>query len=563
LLGAIACGGAREIPGVESVNHSIRFVDEAEQFGIDVESTNGGARKNHIVEAIGSGIAIADYDLDGDDDVYVATAQTSSDWTTGKRPNANSLYRNNDDGTFTEVAADSGVALRAWSNGVYFVDYDNDGDRDLFVTCWGSNVLYRNEGDGTFADVTSQAGVAGDPEWWSSGAAFGDLDLDGDLDLYVTNYLKYDLSDPAYSDKVVWKQIVVLRGPHGYTAQPDVLYRNNGDGTFTDVSEPAGLLKRNRDSYGLAVAMSDLDEDGDPDIYVANDSHANFLWRNDGEFNFTDVAVMSGVATNEDAKEQAGMGVDIADYDGDLDFDVVVTNFSNDWNTLYNNLGHFQFQDETFRAGFRDSYMNLVWGTKFFDYDNDGWLDVFMANGHIYPEVDDHEHLNTTYRQQNSLYRNQRDGTFENVSDTTGPGMQIVDVTRGLALTDIDHNGSLDLLLTNLDGRPNVLLNNGNANGWIRFRLQGTTSNRDAVGARLTITAGDRTRVAEVSPFGSFLSQGSYDVHFGLDELDGIDQLTITWPGGDSEDIGALEGRRLYSIVQGRGVVPESDLVKR
>ena len=541
-------------PGSET-GSDVRFVDVAAAAGVDLVAVQGGAEKDYILESIGTGVAVGDYDGDGDEDLYLLTAQTTEEWRAGRRPHANALYRNNGDGSFTDVAVEAGVALRAWSMGAYFVDYDNDGDKDLFVTTWGPNALYRNEGDGTFADVTAASGLAGGAGDWSASAAFSDLDADGDLDVYVTNYCEYDLIDPPFDGaKVVWKGIVVNRGPAGLVEQEDRLFRNNGDGTFSDISRASGVLDLAGPQYGLGVTMADFDADGDPDIYVANDSRPNHLWRNDGDLRFTDVSTLAGVATNEDAKEQAGMGADVADYDGDGRTDVVVTNFSHDWNTLYRNQGGMYFVDETFSAGFRDSYMKLAWGVKFFDYDNDGWLDLMVANGHLYPQVDANPHLNTSYDQPNSLYRNLGDGTFANRAEHSGPGLREVKSSRGLAVADFDRNGALDVIVTNIDSTPTLLRNEGTPHGWVSLRLVGTRSNRDAVGARAELEAGGRRQIREVNPFGSYLSQGSHTLHFGLGSEQNVDRVTIRWPSGQTDEIENLTPRRFYTVTEGQGI---------
>jgi hypothetical protein len=528
--------------------------------GIDLVTVQGDQDKSFILESTGSGAAAADFDGDGDEDIYVATAQTTEEWRAGRRPRANALYRNNGDGTFTDVAEPAGVALRAWSSGAYFVDYDADGDKDLFVTTWGPNALYRNDGDGTFTDVTEGAGVAGAADGWSTSAAFGDLDGDSDLDLFVANYCDYDLIDPPFGGKkVVWKGIVVYLGPLGLTAQADLLYRNNGDGTFTDVSKESGVTDLPRQFYALGVVMADFDRDGRLDVYVANDSRPNLLWHNDGGLRFSDISAQAGVATNEDAKEQAGMGTDAADFDGDGQLDLVVTNFSHDWNTMYRNRGSMFFLDDTFKAGFRGSYMKLVWGVKFFDYDNDGWLDVMTVNGHVYPQVDDAPHLNTTFHQPNSLYRNNGDATFEERNESAGPGLAIEESSRGLVVLDYDRDGALDVLVTNMDAAPNLLHNEGNENAWIALELKANGANRDAIGAWVELTTGDRTQVRQVNPFGSYQSQSTYRQHFGLGDRERVDHVLIRWTSGASEELTDLDARRFYTVTEGRGVTAAAE----
>ena len=536
--------------------HAVRFVDVAPRLGIDLVTSSGNLKKDHIVESIGSGVAVADYDLDGDLDIYVVTAQHTDVWLAGSGLKANALYRNEGDGTFTEVAESAGVALRAWSTGAYFVDIDNDGDRDLFVTCYGRNRLFRNEGDGTFVDVTESSGLGG--EGFNTSAAFGDLDGDGFLDVYVAAYSDYDLRNPPFAGaRTMWKNINVPMGPVGLPGAADRLYRNQGDGTFRDVTSEAGIDDFSDPYYGLGVVMSDFDDDGDLDIYVANDLKPNYLWRNDGGMRFTDVGSFAGVSTNADATIQAGMGTDAGDFDGDGRIDLVVTNFSHDFNTLYRNEGGMVFADETYRAKLQDSYAHLVWGVKFLDYDNDGWLDMFTANGHVYPEVDDHPHLNSAYAQRNSLYRNRGDGSFENVTERAGPGLGIVRCSRGVAAVDLDLDGDIDLIVTNMEAPPNVLINvGGNAAGWLTLRLVGTAgSPRDAIGARVTLTAGGFKQVREVNPFGSYLSQSDYAVHFGLGDAASVEQLEVRWPSGAVEHYDSIAPRTIVTLEQGRGVV--------
>ncbi len=529
-------------------------MDVAAESGVELVSVFGNIEKNHLLESTGGGAAIADYDGDGDLDLYLTTAQTTEDWLAGRRPKANALYRNDGSGRFEEVAAAAGVAHAAWTAGAYFVDYDSDGDRDLFLTTWGPNVLYRNDGDGTFTDVTAAAGVAGGAGDWSASAAFGDLDGDGDLDLYVTNYCEYDLANPPYGgDKVLWRGFQTYRGPKGFVAQPDRLYENLGNGRFRDVSDSSGIAG-SPPLYGLGVVFADLEEDGDLDIYVANDSRSNYLWRNDGDMRFSEIASFAGVATNEDAKEQAGMGIDAGDYDGDGRLDLVVTNFSHDWDTLYRNEGSLQFLDATFMAGLRDTYLDLAWGTKLFDFDNDGHLDLFVANGHIYPQVDEHPQLGLTYAQQNILLRNNGEGGFVDVSDVTGPGMALIEGSRAFAIEDLDFDGDLDLLIGNLDGPPNLLRNDGgNARSWVSVELVGTESPRDAVGARLTLEFAGRKLVREVNPYGSYQSQSAYAVHFGLGDHEDTAELTVRWPSGRVETISALPARRFLRVTEGQG----------
>jgi len=561
----VACAGpADDLPAdgladASTTRDPFWFEDIAPQVGADRIAACGNPDKDHILETLGSGVAIADYDNDGDQDFYLATSQTSDNWLAGNKPLANSLYRNEGGGTFVEVGAEAGVDLKAWSLGTYFVDYDNDGDKDLFVTAWGPNTLYVNNGDGTFTDVSAESGL-GNNDAWSASAAFGDLDLDGDLDLYVTNYAEYSLVDPPHAGaKITWRGIRVLMGPIGLVAEGDRLYRNNGDGTFTDITHEAGIDSR-APSYGLGVVFSDLDDDNDPDIFVANDSMANFLWRNDGSLRFTDVALGAGVATNQNATEQAGMGVDAGDYDGDGLIDLVVTNFSHDFNTLHRNHGGLRFTDATYAANFKDSYSFLVWGVKFVDYDLDGWLDAFMANGHVYTILMTNQQTDTTYKQRNSIYRNRGDGTFEPRSPAAGPGLEFEESSRGLATGDLDADGKPDFIVTNIDAAPNILINRGEAErGWLALALEGTRSNRDGIGARVELTAGGRTQLRELNPFGSFLSQNAYDVMFGLGSAETAERIVVRWPSGIVDEVAGVRAGQRVKIVEGAGMVENSE----
>jgi len=554
-IGCEAPAEAPPTPEPVKSNPVAHFVDRAPELGIDAIMSCGNETKHHIIEILGSGLAVADYDNDGDLDFYVATGQSIEDWASGDHSRVNSLYRNDGERGFTEVAAEAGVALASWTSGPYFVDYDNDGDKDLFLTRLGPNVLYRNEGNGRFVDVSDESGLGRNDEW-SSSAAFGDLDGDGDLDLYVANYCKFDVHNPPFDGaRVVWRGIEVLPGPQGLVPVLDRLYRNDGDGRFTDVSEVSGIHATGQPRFGLGVVMSDLDADGDLEVYVANDSVKNSLWRNDGQLKFKEIATQAGVATNEDSRDQAGMGTDAADYDGDGNFDLVVTNFSHDFNTYYRNRGRMIFSDSTFEGRFRDSFEKLCWGIKFFDFDHDGWLDVFHANGHVYPEVNDHANLDTTFKQTNSLYRNLGGTTFENVSERAGPGLAIRESTRGVVLADLDRDGDLDLAMTNMEAPPTVLFNEAQVSGnWISFRLIGSVSNRDAIGARLRLEAGGRVQLREVNPFGSFQSQSDYSVHFGLGPADNIDRVTIRWPNGESEVLTDLAAGQFVTVTEGAGI---------
>jgi hypothetical protein len=527
------------------------FADVAAEAGLSRQAPPARAME-HILESTGSGVAVGDFDGDGDDDLYFLQQPALADYLAGRPGRANELYRNNGDGTFTEVGEQAGVALRAWGNAAYFADYDNDGDQDLFVANWGSNHFFWNNGDGTFTDATESAGLAGPSDGWSSAAAFGDLDQDGFLDLFVVNYCSYDPKDPVPpSIHPVWRGLDVFLGPIGLPGQADLLYRNHGDGTFTDISERAGLATRPK-LYGLGVILLDLDRDLDLDPYVANDSVVNQLWRNDGNMSLVEIGAMSGTGTNENAEEQAGMGVDAADYDDDGFIDLFVTNFALEWNTLYVSEGGMRFRDATFEAGLSGSWKYMGWGTKFFDFDHDGQLDLAIANGHIYPQVDEYPQPGWSYRQPNQLLRNVGNGRFDPVADDAWNEERN---SRGLALIDYDMDGDLDVVLTHIDAPPSLLRNDvGNQRNWVSIRLEGTNSNRDGIGARIELEIGDRTLTRIVNPYGSFQSQSTTAVHFGLGDAEYIDKLTVYWPSTRTFEHKDIQANRFYTMREGSGI---------
>jgi len=528
-------------------------VDVTRQAGITIKTTSGSEEKMYIVEAKGGGAAVfLDYNGDGWMDIYIVNGSKLEGFPPGQEPR-NVLYRNNGDGTFTDVTEESGVGDTHWGMGCTAVDYDNDGDTDIYVANFGPNVLYRNNGDGTFTDVTEEAGV-GDPRW-STGTAWGDYDGDGDLDLYVANYVDFDVHHlEKYRGRNVWHGIEVMAGPRGLEGAEDVFYRNNGDGTFTEVTVDAGLVDRLK-GYGFTVLFADYDNDGDLDIYVANDSVPNYLYRNNGDGTFTEVGLEAGVAYSEDGREQAGMGAVFGDYDNDGWLDIFVTNFSDDNNTLYRNEGNGFFTDVTFQAGLGGPSLPFVsWGTEFLDYDNDGWKDIFVATGHVYPQVDLYD-FGTTYKERNQLYHNNGDGTFTEVTDQAGPGMQVEKVSRGAAFGDYDNDGDIDVLVLNMGDTPTLLRNDGgNRNHWIKFRTVGTWSNRDGIGTRIWVTAGGLTQMREVYMGSSFLSGNDIRVHFGLGRNKKAERVKVRWPSGLVEEFRDLEADRLYILKEGEGI---------
>ena len=539
------------------------FTDVTAAAGIDFYHTFGGLEKHHILEAHGSGAAFFDYDSDGDIDLYVVNGATFSTYQDKSGP-GNALYRNRGDGTFENVSRVAGADDAGWGAGVAVGDIDNDGHRDLYVTNYGPNVLYRNGGDGAFGDITPTAGVGGMD--FSASAAFLDYDNDGDLDLYVANYVVFD-AHKAVSERprpcTFFGGIDVYCGPKGMVGAPDVLYRNDGDRTFTDVTEPSGIAAANR-FYGLGVMPLDYDGDGDVDICVANDETPNVLWRNDGDGSFTDVALLAGVAYNGDGDVEAGMGIDAADFDNDGDDDLYLTHFFSETNTLYRNEGGrrrpagaaavtlVRFTDITAMAGLAAPTVRLLgWGTRFFDYDHDGLLDLFVANGHVYPQVDQ-KVTGSPYRQPDQLFHNLGDGTFQEVSEKAGLGKLSARVSRGATFGDIDNDGDIDVFVSNLNDTPTLLRNDGgNRHNWLMVQVVGTRSNRDGLGTRLHLIAAGRSQWRTVSGAGSYLSASDIRAHFGLGETPRVERLEVTWPDGTTRIVVDVPANRLLVIHQG------------
>ena len=526
------------------------FVDIAEKVGITLMNICGGPQKDYIVEANGNGAAFFDYNNDGNVDVLIVNGSTLEHFKKGGDPMV-ALYRNVN-GHFVDVTDSAHLRKNGWGMGACVADYNNDGFPDVYITAYGPNVLFRNNGDGTFTDVTSSAGV-GDAKW-GTGCSFGDYDRDGNVDLYVANYVNFDektVRPRGSNDLCRYMGADVFCGPVGLSGQPDVLYHNNGDGTFTDVTAKAGI--RDPNYYGFGVIFSDLDNDGWPDIYVANDSQPNLLFRNNKNGTFSEVGLSSGTALNEAGRAQSGMGVAIGDYDGNGLPDIFVTNFARDTNTLYKNVGNMFFIDSTVRAGLGEiSLYHLGWGTSLSDLDNDGFPDIFVANGHVYPQVDS-LNVGQKYFQRKELYRNLGNGKFEEIAHTSSD-LLIGKSSRGSAVADFDNDGDLDILVVNMNDRPSFYRNDGgNQNHWIGFRLEGTRSNRSAIGARVEIEAGGRKQISYVLSGGSYLSQDDLRIHFGLGATTRVDRVRIRWPNGNSEERGPVEADRVITIREGTG----------
>ncbi|HLK17711.1 MAG TPA: CRTAC1 family protein [Bryobacteraceae bacterium] len=514
-----------------AVNSAISFVDVAPSAGLTVPNTFGGkARKDYILETTGNGVAIFDYDRDGAEDIFIANGTTLGESAPGRH--LPQLYHNDGHGHFSEVAARAGFSVEGWGQGVCVGDYDNDGWPDLLVTYYGHNRLYRNQGDGTFRDVTAQAKLPFDGTRYGSGCSFLDYDRDGALDLFIANYVTLDLSQtpkPGDGAYCVWKEIPVMCGPRGLPLAHNVLYHNNGDGTFTDVSEKAGILKPGG-RYSLSVAAADFANDGWPDIYVACDMTPSLLFRNKHDGTFEERGVAAGVAYNFDGNLQAGMGVAVADFDGDGLLDIAKTNFSGDLTSLFHNEDGKFFTDVSRTAGL-GSRQYLGWGIAFVDVDDDGWDDLVIANGHVYPEVEN-KPIGDKYLEPTLLFRNQGNGRFTELGTAAGPAFETPRPARGLAVGDLDGDGRPEIVIVNMNRTPSLLHNRSRGGNFLNVAVSGTKSNRSGIGARITITAGGRKRSSVVMSGGSYYSQNSLVTHFGLGSASTVDQLEIRWPSG-------------------------------
>ena len=491
----------------------------------------GGRTKDHILESGGSGVALLDYDGDGLLDVYVVTAFELSDLRE-RIPHRNALFRNLGGWTFKDVSTGSGVDAAAWGNGVCAGDYDGDGRLDLYVTNFGPNFLFRNNGDGTFTDAAARAGVGA--AGWSTGCTFFDADADGDLDLYVVRYVNASWADvPRAERTLIWRGgPKTMVGPKGMQGEADLFFENRGDGTFVESADAHGLTD-GAAAYGFGVVATDYDNDGWVDLFVANDTNPNFLYHNRGDGRFASVGLASGVAVNGEGRAQAGMGADSADYDGDGRLDLIVTAFAHDTNTLYRNRDGRLFDDVTTAAGLAaPTFTRMGWGTLFFDADLDGVVDLFFANGHIYPNVDDYPALGETFRQKNQLFLN-RGARFADVSATAGGGLQVAKASRGLAMGDLDNDGDVDLVISNMDDVPTVLENRQRTgHHWVAVQMEMAAANRFCIGARVTIDAGGKRQVREIRSGGSYLSQSDLRVYYGLGAYSGTVGIEVRMPGG-------------------------------
>ena len=536
----------------------ITFVDVARQSGLSAKTIFGGEHKNRfLLETTGCGVAFYDYDQDDWLDIFLVNGTRLEGFPKGQEPTCH-LFKNNRDGTFTDVTIKAGLARSGWGQACCVGDYDNDGWNDLFITYYGENALYRNNGNGTFTDVTRKAGLGqvGSHTRWGSGCAFLDYDRDGHLDLFVANYIDFDIKTAPLPEAAgcAYKGIQVACGPPGLQGGKNLLYRNNGNGTFTDVSRKAGM-EQTIGTYALSVQVADLDNDGWPDIYVANDSTAATYYQNQKDGTFKDVAVEAGIAYSPDGKPQAGMGVSIGDFNRDGLLDIVKTNFAGDTDSLYLNLGDGTFEDHTYLSGLGLNTRYLGWGVGFFDMDNDGWLDIFISNGHVYPEVDG-SNIDSSYAEHKYLYRNLRNGQFEEVTAKAGSGITDAVAARGCAFGDYDNDGDIDVVVNCVNSLPQLLRCDSTVQrNWIKIRVVGTKSNRAGIGARITVTTPGKDKplrqIEEVRSGGSYYSQNDLRIHFGLDQAAKADLVEISWPTGRIDTLKDLPANALYVVEEG------------
>jgi hypothetical protein len=542
----------------------VQFVNVAKQAGLNAKTIFGSEHRNkYLLETTGCGVAFFDYDQDDWLDIFLVNGWRFEGFAKGQEPVCH-LFKNNRDGTFTDVTLKSGLARSGWGQGCCVGDYNNDGWNDLFVSYYGQNSLYRNNGDGTFTDVTKEAGLLQSRVRWNSGCAFLDYDRDGRLDLFVGNYIDFDVKTAPLPEDAncTYKGIQVACGPPGLEGGKNLLYRNNGDGTFTDVSEKAGMWGT-LGTYALSAGVADLDGDGWPDIYVANDSTSATFYQNQKDGTFKDMAIEAGLAFSPDGKPQAGMGVSIGDYNRDGLLDIVKTNFAGDTDSLYMNIGEGSFDDRTYQAGLGINTRLLGWGVGFFDMDNDGWLDLLVSNGHVYPEVDGTQ-VDAAYAERKYLYRNLRNGQFEDVSLLGGSGIVEAAPARGCAFGDFDNDGDIDVVVNCVNAFPQLLRCDSTwRRSWIKIRTVGAKSNRTGIGAQVRVTAQTETaplgskpgtpliQIDEVRSGGSYFSQSDLRLHFGLGDAKKVDKIEIRWPSGAVDVLQDLDVNRLYVIEEG------------
>jgi len=578
VMGQAGIGSLLPLAGIAQllaapVTPPVVFTDVTAKAGLSkaVNTSGSATNKQLLLEEMGGGAAFFDYDNDGWLDIFLVNG-TSLDPAVRERNPASYLFHNNRDGTFTDVSQQAGLIHSGWGQGCCVGDYDNDGFDDLFVSYFGRNVLYHNNGNGTFTDVSEKAGVTGSTDRWGAGCCFLDYDRDGHLDLFVANYVSYDPArapKPGEAMYCLYNNIPVPCGPQGFTGGTNILYRNRGDGTFVDVSEESGITRprgassmvfvgRNwqpTGSYGMGAAAADFDNDGWPDIYVASDTAPSLLYRNNHDGTFREIAVPAGCAFDENGVAMSGMGVGLGDFDGDGWMDIVRTNFSEQVTTLYRNYGNGAFEDASIKAGLGVNRKYVGFGVGFLDFDNDGWKDLFLANGHVYSQIAGRK-IHLTYKEPKVLYRNLGNGRFEDVSAKAGPAIKAENLGRGCAFGDFDNDGDVDVIINNLDGPPTLLRNDGgNRNNWIMIKCVGVKSNRSAIGARVRITTGARSQIDEVMSGSSYYSQNDFRLHFGLGSATKVDSVEIAWPSGLKESFKSLASNHLYVIQETKGIL--------
>ena len=569
----------------------VQFVDVAKEAGLHVETIFGGEHRNkYLLETTGCGAAFFDYDQDDWVDIFLVNGWRLEGFPKGHEPVCH-LFKNNRDGTFTDVTLKAGLARSGWGQACCVGDYNNDGWNDLFVSYYGQNALFRNNGNGTFKEVTKEAGLLQDGLRWNSGCTFLDYDKDGHLDLFVGNYIDFDVKTAPLPEDAncTYKGIQVACGPPGLEGGKNILYRNNGDGTFTDVTAKAGM-NGTLGTYALSCAAADLDNKGWPNIYVANDSTSATYYVNQKDGTFKDQAIEAGVAYSPDGKPQAGMGVSIGDYNRDGLLDIVKTNFAGDTDSLYMNLGDGSFDDRTYQAGLGINTRLLGWGVSFIDMDNDGWLDILVANGHVYPEVDGTQ-VDASYAERKYLYRNLRNGQFEDVSLLGGSGIRAEAKARGFAVGDFDNDGDLDAVVNCVNAVPQLLRCDSTLKrSWVKIRLVGTKSNRTGIGARIkvvaktgTVVSGQLsvvsqradpgsassppagipalTQIEEVRSCNGYYSASDLRIHFGLGEAKKVDLVEIKWPSGAVDSLKDLDVNRLYVVEEGGKILKTMEMV--
>lgn len=533
----------------------IRFVDVAQEAGLDFRHVLGNSRnKEYILETTGSGAAIFDFDNDGLPDVFLVNGRGWTDPVQEEAPTSR-LFRNLGGLRFEDVTESAGLSRSGWGQGACVGDFDNDGFDDLYVTYYGPDALYRNLEGKRFLDFTAEAGMPTDGRRWGTGCAFVDYDRDGWLDIAVANYVDLDLSRtprPGESNFCRYKGLAVLCGPRGLPGEANLLYRNLRGKRFEDLSNESGFAGLGG-RYGLGVLTLDFDSDGWTDIYIAADSTPSMLFHNRGDGTFDEVGLLSGTSLNEDGQEQAGMGVSAADFNHDGRLDIAKTNFSDDVPSLYRNEGRGFFTDVSYRAGLGVHTNFLGWGVAFVDVDHDGWKDLFVVNGHVYPSIDELESA-SPYRQAKQLYWNIRNGAFLDISPSAGPGVTAASPARGAAFGDLNNDGTIEVVINNIDDRPGLLVNRGKRGNWLLVDLLGTKSNRNAIGARITVQAAGMSQVDELRSGGSYLSQNDMRAHFGLREAETVDRIEVAWPSGRAETFGPYEANQLVRLREGQGV---------